>query len=191
MHLRLARLFLSRTGLSSTGSRSWRFYGSAKTANLESAENFYASIKHNTQRFQSQRRWFSTLAAGGLDNYVYSSLWKVLKYTVAPTVLPILDVLTGVEESVKSLPAGMAEEARQKGSKNSTRQRESLTVTEKKALISLPRHIPGRQWRCQSGTRHCGLQSEYWYTPSGPTPHKIGQGPHRDGRTQSDTCFCT
>jgi hypothetical protein len=48
---------------------------------------------------------------------VYSSLRKVLKYTVAPTVLPISDVLTGVEETFKSLPAGMAEEARQKGSK--------------------------------------------------------------------------
>jgi len=60
MHLRLARLFLSRTGLSSTGSRSGRLCGSAKTANLESAENFYASIKQNTQRPLPQRRWFST-----------------------------------------------------------------------------------------------------------------------------------
>jgi hypothetical protein len=60
MPLRLARLFLSRTGLSSTGSRSGRFYGSAKSANLESAENFYACIKHNTQRPLPQRRGFST-----------------------------------------------------------------------------------------------------------------------------------
>jgi hypothetical protein len=36
---------------------------------------------------------------------------------VAPTVLPILDVLTEMEETFKLLPAGMAEEARQKGSK--------------------------------------------------------------------------
>ena len=57
MHLRLARLFLSRTGLSSTGSRSGRLYGSAKTANLE---NFYSSIKQNTQSPLPQRRWFST-----------------------------------------------------------------------------------------------------------------------------------
>jgi len=55
MHLRLPRLFLSRTGLSSTGSCSGMLYGSAKTANLESAENFYASIKHNTQRHLPQR----------------------------------------------------------------------------------------------------------------------------------------
>jgi len=136
MPLRLARLFLSRTGLSSTGSRSGRLYGWAKTANLESAENFYVSIKHNIQR-PLRQRWFSTGGAGGLDNAVYSSLWKVLKYPVAPTVLPILDVLTGVEDTVKSLPAGMAEEARQKGSKDSTRQRETLTVTEKKALSNL------------------------------------------------------
>jgi len=42
-----------------------------------------------------------------------------------------------VEESVKSLPAGMAEEAVQKGSKDSTRQRETLTVTKRKALSNL------------------------------------------------------
>lgn len=48
---------------------------------------------------------------------MYSSLRKVLKCTAAPTVLPILDVLTGVEEAVQSLPAGMPEEARQEGSK--------------------------------------------------------------------------
>jgi hypothetical protein len=68
---------------------------------------------------------------------VYSSPQNILKYTVAPTVLSILDILTGVEETFKSLSAGMAEEARQKDSKDSTRQRETLTVTEKKALSNL------------------------------------------------------
>ena len=72
-----------------------------------------------------------------LEGQADSSLRKILKYPVAPTVLPILDVLTGVEDTVKSLPAGMAEVARQKGSKDSTRQRETLTVTEKKALSNL------------------------------------------------------
>jgi hypothetical protein len=67
MHLRLARLFLSRTGLSSTGSLSGRLYGWAKTANLESAENFYVSIKHNIQRPLRQRRWFST---GGAADWI-------------------------------------------------------------------------------------------------------------------------
>jgi hypothetical protein len=70
MHLLLARLFLCRTGLSSTSSLSERLYGSAKTANLESAENYYASINHNTQRHLPQRRRVWTWAAGGLDDAV-------------------------------------------------------------------------------------------------------------------------
>jgi hypothetical protein len=47
------------------------------------------------------------------DEDVYSTLQKGLNHAVAPTVLPIEDIVTGVVTAVKSPPVNIAEEARQ------------------------------------------------------------------------------
>lgn len=48
-----------------------------------------------------------------LDHAMYSALCKCLNYGVAPAVLPIEDILSGVQKAVKSLPVYVSEEARQ------------------------------------------------------------------------------
>ena len=77
------------------------------------------------------------LSGKPLDDTVYSALRKGLNYAVAPTVLPIEDILTGAEMAIKTLPAEMAEEARQETVRiirDSSRPRDNLTGAEKKAL---------------------------------------------------------
>ena len=75
--------------------------------------NFYASIKHNTQYPPASKEMVVNLCGKPLDDALYSVLWTGLNYAVAPTVLPIQDILSGVEKAMKTLPADMAEEARQ------------------------------------------------------------------------------
>jgi hypothetical protein len=59
---------------------------------------------------------------------------------VAPTVLPIEDILTGVEKAIKTLPAQTAEEDRQETVRiirDSSRPRDNLTGSERKSLRAL------------------------------------------------------
>ena len=78
--------------------------------------------------------------------------------------------------------------------KDSTRQLETLNVAEKKAVSSLRTNTDHTILVADKGSAKAVLntevQSEDWYTPSGPTRQKIGQGPHRDDPAQNDTCFC-
>ena len=75
-----------------------------------------------------------------LDEVIYSLLQKGLNYAVTPRTLPNEDLLTGVEKAVRSLPAEMAEEARQETVriiKHATKPRDNLNRRERAALRSL------------------------------------------------------
>jgi hypothetical protein len=75
-----------------------------------------------------------------LDNALSSLLQKGLNFAVTPCSSPIEDILAGVEKAVLSLPAEMAEEARQETVriiKHSSRPRDNLRKTERAALKSL------------------------------------------------------
>jgi hypothetical protein len=75
-----------------------------------------------------------------LDDAVYSALQKGLNYTLAPTLLPIEDMLTGVEKAMKTLPAEKAEDVRQETVRiirDCSRPKDNLTGAERKALRAL------------------------------------------------------
>jgi hypothetical protein len=71
------------------------------------------------------------LSSKPLDDAVYSALQKGLNYAVALTVLPIEDILTGVET---------AEEDTQETVRDSSRSRDNLTGAERKALRALSKN---------------------------------------------------
>jgi hypothetical protein len=80
------------------------------------------------------------LSGKPLDDAVYSALRKGLNYAVAPTVLPIEDIVTRVEKAIRTLPAETAEEARQEAVRilrDSSKPRDNLTGAERKALTAL------------------------------------------------------
>jgi hypothetical protein len=63
-------------------------------------------------------RWLTTrrlinMSDVPLEDAAYSSIGKVLKYAVAPKLLPIEDFLSRVEKAVGSLPEEAALEVRQ------------------------------------------------------------------------------
>jgi hypothetical protein len=75
-----------------------------------------------------------------LDDALSSLLQKGLNFAVTPRSTSIEDILAGVEKAVLSLPAEMAEKARQKTVrliKNSSRPRDNPRKTERVALQSL------------------------------------------------------
>jgi hypothetical protein len=92
---------------------------------------------------------------------VYSALCKGLNYEVAATVLSIEDILTRVGNAFKSLPAEMAEDAKQETVKiirDPSRLRNNLTGAEnvpRAVRTNTDHHPPGRQGQCNSGTQQC------------------------------------
>jgi hypothetical protein len=79
-----------------------------------------------------------------LDDALSSLLQKGLNFAVNSCSTPIQDVLAGVEKAVLSLPAEMADEARQETVriiKYSSRPRDNLRKTERAALKSLKDNV--------------------------------------------------
>ena len=66
---------------------------------------------HTSQHFNKKtiKGTVISLSNQKLDEGIYSLLQKGLNYAVTPQILPIEDLLTGVEKAVRSLPAEMAE----------------------------------------------------------------------------------
>jgi hypothetical protein len=79
-----------------------------------------------------------------LDGAMSSLLQKGLNFAVTQRSTPIEDILAGVEKAVLSLPAEMAEEARQETVriiKYSSRPRDNLRKSERAALKSLKENV--------------------------------------------------
>jgi hypothetical protein len=89
---------------------------------------------------QTTRGTVINLSDQKLDEALSSLLQKGLNSAVTSRSTPIEDILTGVEKAVLSLPAEMAEEARQETVrilKHSSQPRDNLKKTERAALKSL------------------------------------------------------
>jgi len=97
---------------------------------------------HRTQHptIKTSKETVINLSGRTLDDGVSSLLQKGLNYAVTPRTIPIEDILAGVEKAVQSLPAEMAEEARQETVriiKSSSRPRNNITTAEREALRTL------------------------------------------------------
>ncbi|XP_021934194.1 uncharacterized protein LOC110836852 [Zootermopsis nevadensis] len=80
------------------------------------------------------------LSGRPLEDAAYAALGKGLNYSVAPTVLPIEDFLSGVKRAVRSLPVEAAEEVRQETVRilrASKKPKDNLSGAERRALRAL------------------------------------------------------
>lgn len=89
---------LSETGPSLTGFHLRRLHVLGRTAKPVSPTNFYASVEYKILCSLPLKKRLSTWWGKPLDDAVYLALWKGLNYVAALAVLPIEDILTGVNE---------------------------------------------------------------------------------------------
>jgi hypothetical protein len=97
---------------------------------------------HKTQHPTTKTSKETVMNVSGqtLDDRVSSLLQKGLNYAVTPCIIPIEEILVGVEKALQSLPVEMAEEARQETMriiKSSSRTKDNLTRAEREALRTL------------------------------------------------------
>ena len=77
-----------------------------------------------------------------LDNSTLSVLFKGLNFTIAPTSVPIKEILIGVQKAARTLPIEVAEEIRHETARiimNASKPKDNLTTTERRALTALHR----------------------------------------------------